>query len=89
MSVFFYAKKTMKNPANRRFAVADGKGKKREKHATSAMGSESHVYVEDTHSVSVFFLRNENDEEPRKSKICCSGRKVEEAVTVYDVRYGF
>ena len=53
------------------------------------MGSESHVYVEDTHSVSVFFLRNENDEEPRKSKICCSGRKVEEAVTVYDVRYGF
>ena len=36
-----------------------------------------------------FFLRNENDEEPRKSKICCSGRKGEEAVTVCDVRYGF
>ena len=29
VSVFFYAKKMMKNPANRRFAVADGKEKMR------------------------------------------------------------
>ena len=45
----------MLNPANRRFAVADGKVKKRQQYATSAMGSESHGYGEDTHSVSVFF----------------------------------
>ena len=35
------------------------------------------------------FLRKENDEEPRKSKICCSGRKGEKAGKACDVRYGF
>ena len=40
----FYAKKMMKNPANRRFAEADGNEKNGKALTTSALGSESHSF---------------------------------------------
>ena len=59
----------MKNPANRRFAEADGNEKNGKALTTSALGSESHVYDRrDTHERVLFFTQRKRRRKSRRER---------------------